>query len=120
MKLTCRCTGAWPRPMVILLLLLSFSSLRTAMASDGAMEREQLGALARQIELADSIAAHAANTAMDERARYHFDYARLHADLERVRAGVQDYLAPERAQPRDPVPIAGDFVRSHEPQESSP
>lgn len=57
------------------------------------------------------VAEHAAHTAPQERARYHFDYARLRADLNRVRAGLQDYLVPQRAQPRDPVPLAGDYVR---------
>lgn len=122
MKQTCRRTGAWPRAMVMLLLALalSFSDVRAAIASDGALEREQLCALARQIELADRLAEHAANTALNERARYHFDYAQLRADLKRVRAGVQDYLVPQRAQPRDPVPLAGDYVHRDERQESSP
>jgi len=29
-----------------------------------------------------------------------------------MRAGVRDYLVPQRAQPRDPVPLAGDYTRS--------
>ncbi|WP_454752311.1 integrative conjugative element protein, RAQPRD family [Cupriavidus necator] len=122
MKQTCRRNGTWPRAMVMLLLALtlSFSDVRAAIASDGALEREELAALARQIELADRLAEHAANTALNERARYHFDYARLRADLKRIRAGVQDYLVPQRAQPRDPVPLAGDYVHRDERQESSP
>lgn len=122
MKQTCRRNGTWPRAMVMLLLALtlSFSDVRGAIASDGALEREELSALARQIELADRLAEHAANTALNERARYHFDYARLRADLKRIRAGVQDYLVPQRAQPRDPVPLAGDYVHRDERQESSP
>lgn len=122
MKQTCRRNGTWPRAMVMLLLALTltFSDVRAAIASDDALEREELAALARQIELADRLAEHAANTALNERARYHFDYARLRADLKRVRAGVQDYLVPQRAQPRDPVPLAGDYVHRDERQESSP
>ncbi|AGW91603.1 integrative conjugative element protein, RAQPRD family [Ralstonia pickettii DTP0602] len=122
MKQTCRRNGTWPRAMVMLLLALtlSFSDVRGAIPSDGALEREELSALARQIELADRLAEHAANTALNERARYHFDYARLRADLKRIRAGVQDYLVPQRAQPRDPVPLAGDYVHRDERQESSP
>src|SRR5690606_34665480 len=64
-----------------------------------APEREQLGALARQL---DRLAEHAANTAPQARARYHFDYARLRADLKRVRTGSQAFLgprAPSRAIP---------------------
>ena len=100
-------------PLVLALLV---SAVRPAMASDGALEREQLAALARQIELADRLANHladqAASFASPERARYHFDYARLRADLQRIRAGVQDYLVPQRAQPHDPVPLSGDYTRS--------
>ena len=85
-----------------------------------APEREQLAALARQLDLIDRLAEHAANTAPQERARYHFDYARLRADLKRVRAGLQDYLVPQRAQPRDPVPLAGDYVRRDRADDEEP
>jgi plasmid conserved hypothetical protein, RAQPRD family len=83
-------------------------------------EREQLASLARQLDLIERLAEHAANTAQQERARYHFDYARLRADLKRVRAGLQDYLVPQRAQPRDPVPLAGDYVRRDRSDDEEP
>lgn len=111
---TRRRIGTWPHAMAALPLMLTFtvSAVRPAIASDRALEREQLAALVRQIELTDRLAEHTANSAPQERARYHFDYARLRADLMRIRAGVQDYLVPQRAQPRDPVPITGDYTRS--------
>jgi len=117
MEQTRRRIATWPRAMAALplVLALSVSAVRPAVASDGALEREQLAALARQIELADRLANHladqAARTASSERASYHFDYARLRADLQRIRAGVQDYLVPQRAQPRDPVALTGDYTR---------
>jgi RAQPRD family integrative conjugative element protein len=74
-------------------------------------EREMLAAVTRQLELLDRLAERAPHRAAGA-ARYHFDYARLRADLQRVRAGVRDYLVPQRAQPRDPVPLAGDYTRS--------
>ena len=108
---TNRRTSAWPALAVV--LTVSFSALQPAAAADSlASEREHLAALARQLDLIDRLAEHAAHTAPQERARYHFDYAQLRADLERVRAGLQDYLVPQRAQPRDPVPLAGDYTRS--------
>ena len=108
---TNRRTSAWPALAVV--LALSFSALQPAVAADSlASEREQLAALARQLDLIDRIAEHAASTAPQERARYHFDYPSLRADLKRIRAGVQDYLVPQRAQPRDPVPLSGDYTRS--------
>lgn len=101
---------AWPS----LAALLAASLLATQPAfADDTPERELLSALVRQLDLTNRLAEHAANTAPQERARYHFDYARLRADLERVRTGVRDYLVPQRAQPRDPVPLAGDYTRSN-------
>jgi len=86
---TNRRTSAWPALAVV--LAVSFSALQPAVAADGlASEREQLAVLARQLDLIDRLAEHAASTAPQERARYHFDYARLRADLKRVRAGLQD------------------------------
>jgi RAQPRD family integrative conjugative element protein len=97
-------------------LLLAAAGLPPAIAadaSDNAAEREMLAAVTRQLDLLDRLAERAATTAPQERTRYHFDYARLRADLERVRTGVRDYLVPQRAQPRDPVPLDGDYTRSN-------
>jgi len=96
-------------------LLLAAAGLQPAIAADAAgnaAEREMLAAVTRQLELLDRLAERAATAAPQERTRYHFDYARLRADLDRVRTGVRDYLVPQRAQPRDPVPLAGDYTRS--------
>ena len=92
---TNRRSPAWPSLAV--LLAVSLSALQPAIADD-TPEREQLAVLAR----------------------YHFDYARLRADMKRVRAGLQDYLAPQRAQPRDPVPLAGDYVRRDRADDEEP
>ncbi|MBV6843413.1 RAQPRD family integrative conjugative element protein [Xanthomonas euvesicatoria] len=109
------------RPALAVVLAVSFSALQPATAADSlASEREQLAALTRQLDLIDRLAEHAANTAPQERTRYHFDYARLRADLKRVRAGLQDYLVPQRAQPRDPVPLAGDYVRRDRADDEEP
>ena len=116
---TNRRTSTWPGFAAV--LAVSFSTLQPAIAADGlASEREQLAALARQLNLIDRLAEHAANTAPQERARYHFDYARLRADLNRVRVGLQDYLLPQRAQPRDPVPLVGDYVRRDRSDDEEP
>ncbi|MBY4674371.1 RAQPRD family integrative conjugative element protein [Burkholderia multivorans] len=100
----------WRYTLAVLLFVAS--GLQSALAADSAAEREQLAALTRQLELVDRLAEHAADIAPQDRARYHFDYARLREDVKRVRAGVQDYLVPQRAQPRDPLPMVGDYVRS--------
>ncbi|HBP5995004.1 RAQPRD family integrative conjugative element protein [Pseudomonas aeruginosa] len=103
-------------PLLAALLAISFSALQPAVADD-TPDREQLAALARQLDLIDRLAEHAANTAPQERARYHFDHARLRDDLQRVRAGIQDYLTPPRAQPRDTVELSGDYRQSSPPSD---
>lgn len=115
-----RFAAAAPRTMRLAVrlaaLLLAAAGLQSAIAadaSDNAAESEMLAAVTRQLELLDRLAERAAATAPQERTRYHFDYVRLRADLERVRTGVRDYLVPQRAQPRDPVPLAGDYTRSN-------
>jgi len=114
---TNRRASAWPSLAV--LLTVSLSAPQPAIADD-TPEREQLAALARQLDLIDRLVEHATTTAPQARARYHFVYARLRADLKRVRTGVQDFLVPQRAQPRDPVPLAGDYLRRDEQEEPSP
>ena len=113
---TNRRKSAWPA--LAMVLAVSFSALQPAVAADSlALEREQLAALARQLDLIDRLAEHAVHTAPQARARYHFDHARLRKDLRRVRAGIQDYLTPPRAQPRDPVELAGDYRQSSPPSD---
>lgn len=82
-----------------------------AVSQGTADEHSQLALVMRELNLLDRVTEHAAASAPQERARYHFDYARLRRDLQRVRTGIHDYLVPQRAQPRDPVPMAGDYVR---------
>lgn len=107
-------------PALALALIIALAGASPASAGDASAEHEQLAALVRQLNLIDRLAEHAAHTAPQERARYHFDYARLRADLMRVRAGLQDYLVPQRAQPRDPVPLAGDYVRRDRADDEEP
>ena len=107
-------------PALALALTIALASASPASADDASAEHEQLAALARQLDLIDRLTEHAAKTAPQDRARYHFDYARLRADLNRVRAGLQDYLVPQRAQPRDPVPMAGDYVRRDRADDEEP
>ncbi|ATE62403.1 MULTISPECIES: RAQPRD family integrative conjugative element protein [Thauera] len=90
------------------LLVVALSVWQPATAAD-AIEREQLAALVRQLDLIERLTEHAASIAPQQRARYYFDYARLHEDVQRVRSGIRDYLTPARAQPRDPAVLLGDY-----------
>lgn len=91
----------------IALALLSLPRLSTAAEEDA--ERAQLAAIVRQLDQLQRQAEHASALAPQERRRYHLDYPRLQADLQRVRSGLQDYLAPVRAQPRDVQPLSASY-----------
>lgn len=100
-------------------LLLGLCLAAQAGADDATPEQAHLAAALRQLDNIERLLAQQAVQPRDARARYHFDYGRLAADLERVRAGIRDYLSPSRAQPRDPAALLGDYRQSvtppHEP-----
>ncbi|WP_418648314.1 RAQPRD family integrative conjugative element protein [Thauera butanivorans] len=72
-------------------------------------EHARLAVALRQLDAVERLVAQEMAHPRDDRARYHFDYARLTADLARVHAGIRDYLSPSRAQPRDPAVLLGDY-----------
>ncbi|UAN63384.1 RAQPRD family integrative conjugative element protein [Serratia sp. JSRIV006] len=43
--------------------------------------------------------------------RYFFDYSRVTADINTIKAGIDHYLEPSRAQPREAGTVAGNFRR---------
>lgn len=79
-----------------------------ARAADAASERADLAVILRELNLIDRLAA-SAQAVAPEKSRYHFDYARFHSDMTHVRAGIQGYLNPPRAQPRDPAALNGAY-----------
>ena len=100
-------------------LALALAIVPPAFATDTASEHAQLAALVRQLDMLERLAEHSASLPRPDGSRYHFDYARLRADIERVREGIQDYLSPRRAQPRDPLTLVGDY-RQESAEEDSP
>ena len=92
-----------------LVLVAFLVSLKAAPAADVASEDAQLAILVRQLDMIDRLAAQSEQLPHESTARYHFDYSRLHADVLRIRAGIQNYLSPQRAQPRDPDLLLGDY-----------
>ncbi|RSH69215.1 RAQPRD family integrative conjugative element protein [Stutzerimonas stutzeri] len=90
-------------------LLLGLCLCTKASADDATPEHARLAAALRQLDSIERLVAQQAAQEPDARARYHFDYGRLAADLERVRDGIHDYLTPSRAQPRDPAELLGDY-----------
>ncbi|MGV7199904.1 integrative conjugative element protein, RAQPRD family [Xanthomonas axonopodis] len=99
--------------MPLLLVVVLLPGLSPAVHAETPAQRQELAAALRQLDaLERTVGASAARTPITPGERYHFDYARLSADLERVRAGIRDYLSPSRAQPRDPVVLLGDYRQS--------
>ncbi|WP_253379931.1 RAQPRD family integrative conjugative element protein [unidentified bacterial endosymbiont] len=60
-----------------------------------------------QIEASLHRAQQSARTGINE--RYYFDYPRIHRDITTLRSGIEHYLTPTRAQPRDTATLVGQF-----------
>ncbi len=102
-------------PGFVFVLMLGLGLTSHAGADDSTPEHARLAAALRQLDSIERLVAQQAVQPLDESSRYHFDYARLAADLQRVRNGIRDYLTPTRAQPRDPALLLGDYRQSASP-----
>ncbi|HCF5435879.1 hypothetical protein CQW32_20415 [Pseudomonas putida] len=102
-------------PGFVFVLMLGLGLTSHAGADDSTPEHARLAAALRQLDSIERLVAQQAVQPLDESSRYHFDYARLAADLQRVRNGIRDYLTPTRAQPRDPALLLGDYRQSAPP-----
>lgn len=60
-----------------------------------------------QIEASLHRAQRSARTGINE--RYYFDYPRINSDITTLRSGIENYLTPARAQPRDTATLAGQY-----------
>ncbi len=101
--------------------LLSLAIVDGSSYAASAHEQAQLSLIQQQLDTIEHLATRAEATgasAADE--RYRFDYPRLTLDIQRIRQGVQHYLSPSRAQPRDPGELAGDYRLDTPPGEPSP
>ncbi|WP_434701831.1 RAQPRD family integrative conjugative element protein [Pseudomonas sp. D1-36] len=101
-----------------LLVLITFNSGSYAAS---APEQDQLSLILQQLETIERLATRAKTVSTAEpNDRYCFDYLRLSQDIQRIRQGVQGYLSPSRAQPRDPAELVGDYRLDTPPEELSP
>ncbi|KXU38330.1 RAQPRD family plasmid [Ventosimonas gracilis] len=92
---------------VLLAMLLSPAAL-----AEAAHQRIELAAALRQLDALERLVRHSqANTPVVAGERDHFDYPRLLTDLVQVRIGIQTWLTPSRAQPRDLSELSGDYRR---------
>ncbi|WP_449123925.1 integrative conjugative element protein, RAQPRD family [Pseudomonas viridiflava] len=84
-------------------------------------EEAQLSLVRQQLDIIERLTAQterSSNAQPNE--RYRFDYPQLIQDIQRIRQGVQSYLFPSRAQPRDPTELVGDYRLDTPPAEPSP
>lgn len=103
------------------LLFLSLSVVQISSYAATAHEREQLSLVQQQLDTIERVTARTEVAITSEPGdRYRFDYPRLIQDIQRMRQGVQSYLSPSRAQPRDPTELVGDYRLDTLPTEPSP
>ncbi|PHM37778.1 exported protein with RAQPRD domain protein [Xenorhabdus mauleonii] len=84
-----------------------------------AAEKDELASAKNLIEQVQ-IALERANMAekpadTEKQPRYCFDYARISADLNTIKTGIDHYLTPSREQPDEPAPLFGQY-RQERPQ----
>lgn len=90
------------------IIVLLFSNTATSAAP--LTEREELTLSLNQltqIEASLHRAQQSARTGINE--RYYFDYPRIHSDISTLRSGIENYLTPIRAQPRDTATLVGQY-----------
>lgn len=98
-------------PGITGLVLLTFLASAAAQAS----EKDELASVQRQLDQVQAsferarVAAAQADPA--DRGRFFFDYRQATSDLNTIRRGIDRYLEPSRAQPRDPSFVAGNYRR---------
>lgn len=106
------CLHAVSRQVLIIIALLLIAPF--AYPSGTTPEATRMTGLLRQLDQIERQAEASARLPRDETSRYHFDYTRFRDDVQRMRQGIRDHLSPQRAQPRDPLPLSGDYRREAE------
>lgn len=96
--------------ILTLLIVLSFGLQSPFVLADADGEREVLARILHELERLKPLLVEA-ETAADPDVRIHFHYEWLRKDLERVRKGIQEHIDAPRAEPRNVVPLRGDYRR---------
>ncbi|EET6913181.1 conjugal transfer protein [Escherichia coli] len=71
-------------------------------------EREELTLSLSQLTQIEA-SLHRAQQSASTSERYYFDYPRIHSDITTLRSGIEHYLTPARAQPRDTTTLFGQY-----------
>ncbi|MBE8591345.1 conjugal transfer protein [Pseudomonas sp. MAFF 301449] len=102
-------------------LLLSLAIVHGSSYAASADEQVQLSLVQQQLDTIERLTTRAELASTPEsNERYRFDYPQLLQDIQRIRHGVQSYLSPSRAQPRDPSELLGDYSLDTPSAEPSP
>lgn len=92
-----------------------FLLLLTMSCNANASELDELATTQRlldQVQLSlDRARTVAAQSDPNNRRRYLFDYKKANEDLNTMRAGIDRYTQPSRAQPLDYGKVSGDYTR---------
>lgn len=96
--------------------LLMCCSTTYASALPPSDEHQRLALIIRQLDAAARLSSSIEAPVPDPNDRYTFDYSRLSVDLDLIRLGINAYLTPYRAQPRNPPEITGHYTRSTQDQ----
>ncbi|QJT79302.1 RAQPRD family integrative conjugative element protein [Kosakonia sp. MUSA4] len=93
--------------------ILLFISLSPALAS-ASPESAQLAQTLKQLDGIQVTLERARQSASaDARSRYYFDYPQAQQDIQTIRQGINHYLSPARAQPREVLPLSADYQREN-------
>lgn len=87
-----------------------------AQAAGTASEQANIEVMIRELNALEAVARRSGELPNDGSQRYHFDYPRLAGDVAHMRQGLQDYLSPSRAQPRDTTELSGHYTTNSERQ----
>jgi RAQPRD family integrative conjugative element protein len=93
-----------------LIVLSGFGLPISHAAAASASEQANLDVMIRQLNALEDTARRSAQIADEPGKRYFFDYQRLAGDIARIRHGLEGYLTPSRAQPRDPAELSGQYT----------
>ena len=103
-----------PRSTVCRIVISAFAlamALGTTISrADAETERAELSRLIHELENLESLIEQSEAAAVSTQ-RVHFQYAWLRGDLEKIKAGIREYLDTVPATPRIPPALAGDYIR---------
>jgi len=93
--------------IVAILVLVTASGIAIA---NPEIERAELVRLIHELEQLEPLIAKAEIAAVSTQ-RVHFQYLWLRADLDKIKAGIREYLDTTPTTPRVLPPLAGDYIR---------